>query len=158
MPFSKFIYFPHPIYLALKPCLTKKMFVIARSMPPGAVNAVGKLSLGASARLVSRAVVYVGPNMALTHAAAALGVPTIALFDPTNPVKWGPWPRGHAPDANPWRRYGNQRAGNVTLVQGTGACVPCGLEGCRREISSFSDCLQSMPAAKVIAAIEERLQ
>ena len=32
----------------------------------------------------------------ITHAAAALGVPTVALFGPTNPVKWGPWPAGHA--------------------------------------------------------------
>ena len=79
----------------------------------------------------------------------------MALFGPTNCVKWGPWPRGHAPDANPWRRCGSQRSGNVVLVQGTGACVPCHLEGCHRHIDSYSDCLQQLPAARVIAAIEE---
>jgi len=131
---------------------------LAVDMPTHTLNLAGKLSLGASAYLVSRAAIYVGLDTALTHVAAALGVPTIALYGPTNPVKWGPWPYGQAADTNPWRRHGSQRAGNVTLLQGVAACVPCTLEGCGREISSFSDCLLSLPAAKVIAAIEERLR
>jgi heptosyltransferase-3 len=90
----------------------------------------------------------------MTHVAAALGVPTVALYGPTNCVKWGPWPRGHDAGANPWRRLGTQRCGNVMLLQGAGACVPCHLEGCDRHIDSYSDCLQQLPAAKVIAAIE----
>jgi heptosyltransferase-3 len=128
---------------------------LARDMPPGVINAAGGLSFGASAQLVSRARIYVGPDTALTHVAAALGVPTIALFGPSNPVKWGPWPRDHAGATNPWQRCGSQRVGNVTLLQGAGSCVPCLLEGCDRTIASFSDCLQQMPAAKVIAAMQE---
>jgi heptosyltransferase-3 len=123
-----------------------------------ALNLAGRLTLNECACVIARAKAYVGPDTALTHMAAALGVPTIVLFGPTNAVKWGPWPRGHTPQTNPWRRIGSQRAGNVTLLQGAGACVPCGLEGCRREVSSFSDCLQSLPVEKVIAAVEERLR
>jgi heptosyltransferase III len=130
---------------------------IAAGMP-GALNLAGQLTLNECASVIARATAYVGPDTALTHMAAALGVPTIALFGPTNVVKWGPWPRGHQVQANPWRRLGSQRVDNVTLLQGAGACVPCGLEGCRREVSSFSDCLLSLPAEKVIAAIEERLR
>jgi len=128
---------------------------LARDMPPGVINAAGSLSLGASAQLVSRARIYVGPDTALTHVAAALGVPTIALFGPSNPVKWGPWPRDHAGDTNPWQRCGNQRVNNVTLLQGSDSCVPCLLEGCDRTIASFSDCLQQLPVARVIAAIRD---
>jgi heptosyltransferase-3 len=128
---------------------------LARDMPPGTINAAGQLTLGASACLVHRARLYVGPDTALTHVAAALGVPTIALFGPSDPVKWGPWPRDHVPDANPWRRYGSQRVGHVTLLQGVQPCVPCRIEGCERHIASFSDCLQKLPVAKVIAAIEK---
>ncbi len=127
---------------------------LARDMPPGSINAAGRLSLGASACLVSRARIYIGLDTALTHVAAALGMPTIALYGPSNPVKWGPWPRGHAASANPWRRCGSQRVGNVTLLQGTQSCVPCLLEGCERNTASFSDCLQLLPAEKVIATIE----
>jgi heptosyltransferase-3 len=94
----------------------------------------------------------------MTHFAAALGVPTAAVYGPTNLVKWGPWPRGHAPDANPWRRCGSQRVGNVALIQGPGACVPCHLEGCDRHIDSFSDCLLDLPPASVIAGIERLLE
>ena len=130
---------------------------LARDMPPGTVNAAGRLTLGASACLVSRARIYVGPDTVMTHVAAALGVPTVALFGPSNPVKWGPWPHLHLADANPWRRCGSQRGGNVTLLQGALSCVPCLLEGCGRNIASFSDCLQQLPASKVIAALADAL-
>jgi heptosyltransferase-3 len=130
---------------------------LARALPAGTLNAAGQLSLCASACLASRARIYLGLDTAMTHVAAALGVPTVALYGPTNPVKWGPWPRGHAPDANPWRRCGSQRVGNVFLLQGTEACVPCHLEGCDRHIGSSSDCLQALPAARVIAAAEALL-
>ena len=131
---------------------------LAREMPAGTTNAAGRLALGASACLASRARVYVGPDTAMTHIAAALGVPTIALFGPSNTVKWGPWPRGHPPGSNPWRRCGSQLAGNVILVQGAGPCVPCMLEGCERHVASFSDCLQQLPAARVMAAIDRALE
>jgi len=115
------------------------------------------LTLGASACLASRARVYVGPDTAMTHIAAALGVPTVALFGPSNTVKWGPWPRGHAVESNPWRRCGSQHVNNVMLVQGATACAPCMLEGCGRSIGSFSDCLQHLPASRVMAAIDQAL-
>jgi heptosyltransferase-3 len=41
------------------------------------------------------------------------------------------------------------------LLQGVGPCVPCLLEGCKRNVASFSDCLQQLPASKVIAAVRE---
>jgi heptosyltransferase-3 len=130
---------------------------LARSMPGGTLNVAGKLTLGASACLVSRARVFVGLDTAMTHVAAALGVPTAALFGPTNPVKWGPWPRGQRPDANPWRRCGSQHVLNVALVQGPGACVPCHLEGCERHLQSGADCLDQLTVRQVIAAIEQLL-
>lgn len=130
---------------------------LARRMPPRTLNGAGKLTLGASAALVSRASVYVGPDTALTHVAAALGVPTVALFGPTDPVKWGPWPKDHPVGSNPWHRHGSQRVGNVTLLQGVATCTPCLNEGCGSNIASFSDCLQQLPASKVIAAVAAAL-
>jgi len=130
---------------------------IAAAMPAGTRNLVGQLTLGGAGCLLSRASIFVGPDTALTHMAAALGIPTVALYGPTNPVKWGPWPANQGPDRNPWRRYGSQRKGNVALVQGPGACVPCHLEGCDRYIESFSDCLMELPAARVIAALSDLL-
>jgi heptosyltransferase-3 len=131
---------------------------IVRALPGDSIAAAGELTFGASACLVSRARVYIGPDTALTHVAAALGVPTVALFGPTNCVKWGPWPRGHSADSNPWRRLGTQRQGNVLLLQGTNACVPCHLEGCDRRVESYSDCLQELPVERVFAAVQEMVR
>ncbi len=126
------------------------------------VNCVGRLSLAEAASLVERAVIYVGPDTVMTHLAAACGAPTVALFGPSNPVKWGPWPVGiDTPPGSrsPWimRATPWQRAGNVLLLQGEGECVPCRAEGCDRHINSDSRCLMSLPDAIVIAAVEELL-
>jgi ADP-heptose:LPS heptosyltransferase len=47
---------------------------------------------------------YLGNDSGITHLAASLGLPTIALFGPTNPAIWGP--RGPAVQIvygkNPW--------------------------------------------------------
>jgi heptosyltransferase III len=128
---------------------------IFRSMPSGTVSMAGKLSLAESAFLISRARYYVGPDTALTHMAAALGTPTVALFGPSNPVKWGPWPKGYADDRNPYRMRGTQHVNNVVLLQGEGDCVPCMEEGCERHNDSLSACLQKLPSARVISAVRE---
>ena len=130
---------------------------IRREAGGGPLNLAGKLSLGQLGALLSRARLYVGPDTVVTHMAAGLGVPTVALFGPSNPVKWGPWPKGFDVRSNPWRRVGTQSAVNVRLLQGVAHCVPCMLEGCDRHIDSFSDCLQYMPAERVIAEVEHAL-
>lgn len=125
---------------------------LAARFPCATVNLTGRLSLPQAAFLISRAAIYIGPDTATTHIAAALGTSTVALYGPSNPVKWGPWPRDHREDRNPWRRLDSQRLHNVALVQGSVACVPCLQEGCDRHVASFSDCLQTLPAEKVIDA------
>jgi heptosyltransferase-3 len=131
---------------------------VCRKLPASALNLSGQLSLAENAYLVSRARLYVGPDTALTHMAAALGVPTVALYGPSNPVKWSPWPKNFAPDANPFGMRGTQRVGNVMLVQGEGLCIPCFEEGCERHVGSFSDCLQQLRPQLVIDAVQVMLR
>ena len=130
---------------------------LAQRMPPGTVDTSGRLTLVQVACLLSRGRIYVGPDTAVTHLAAAVGIPTVALYGPSDPVTWGPWPRGFPADRNPWATVGSQTVGNVALVQGHGECVPCLLEGCDRHVGSFSDCLQELPARRVIEAAEQLL-
>lgn len=122
------------------------------------VNLAGALSLPATACVIAGARAYTGPDTATTHLAAALGVATVALFGPTDPLKWGPWPQTHRSMDNPWRRVGSQRTGNVAIVQGTIPCTPCLLEGCDRHIDSAADCLTRLPPHAVIAVLETLLQ
>ena len=125
---------------------------------PDAVNLVGRVTLPALGYLLSRAALYIGTDTAVSHMAAAVGVPTVVLFGPSNPVKWGPWPKDFPPTTHsPWRRQGSQRQGNVFLLQGEGDCVPCLAEGCDRHINSLSDCLQNLSITRVIAAAKSML-
>jgi heptosyltransferase-3 len=43
-----------------------------------------------TAALIAHATVFVGHDSGLTHLAAALGRPTVAIFGPTDPEIWGP--------------------------------------------------------------------
>ena len=128
---------------------------VIQGLPDSLVNLVGQVRLPALGYLLSRTVLYVGTDTAVSHMAAAVGAPTIVLFGPSNPVKWGPWPKDFPCTVpSPWRTHGSQRQGNVLLIQGEGDCVPCLHEGCDRHINSLSDCLQTLSASRVIRAAE----
>lgn len=122
------------------------------------LNLVGKLSFGESAELFRRASLYIGPDTGATHVAAATGTPTIALFGPSDAVRWGPWPKGGvAGGGDPWPLRGSGRRGNVYLLQGEGECVPCRQEGCERRLDSLSRCLTGMSPQRVIQVAAEML-
>ncbi len=54
------------------------------------VNACGALSLAQSAAVCRTAAVFIGPDSGIAHLALALGTPVVALFGPSDPLKWGP--------------------------------------------------------------------
>jgi heptosyltransferase-3 len=51
----------------------------------------GDISLEQIAALSAESDGYFGVDTAPMHMAAAVGVPVVALFGPTNPKNWGPW-------------------------------------------------------------------
>jgi len=115
----------------------------------------GRFQVAEAAFLLSKAKLFVGVDTALTHMAAALGIPTVTFFGPTNPVKWGPWPKGYT-GSNPYVRKGSQQVGNVILLQGEGDCVPCE-KGCGGSRNNPSVCLQQLPVATVIEVVKRLL-
>ena len=130
---------------------------VLSEMPDGVINLVGKLTFAEVASLIQKCAVYIGPDTAVTHLAASTGASTVALYGPTNPIKWAPWPREYAQDRNPFARKGIQRVGNVLLMQGSGDCVPCHQEGCHGHRQSKSDCLDELDAETVIQGVEKLL-
>jgi heptosyltransferase-3 len=109
------------------------------------------------AGLLSQAHVYIGPDTSVTHLAAASGCPTVALYGPTDPRLWGPWPVGGL--ETPWAATGAvQRRGNVWLVQNALPCTPCQLEGCERRLESCSQCLDELSTEQVMAAVDQALR
>jgi heptosyltransferase-3 len=116
----------------------------------------GRLDWPQLAGLLAKARVYVGPDTSVTHLAAASGCPTIALYGPTDPRLWGPWPAGGMDTV--WQATGTtQRRGNVWLVQHAFPCTPCQLEGCERRLESYSACLEELAPGQVIAAVGQAL-
>src|SRR2546426_6130935 len=55
-----------------------------------AIALPGDRSLRELAQLLRHCRVYIGNDSGITHLAAYLGCPTIALFGPTDPRVWGP--------------------------------------------------------------------
>jgi len=106
--------------------------------------------------LIGAARVYIGPDTAVTHLAAGTGAPTVALFGPTDPRIWGPWPVGGLD--SPWAAAGTiQRRGNVWLIQNPLPCLPCQQEGCERRLDSHSRCLDELSVGQVISAVDQAL-
>ena len=100
------------------------------------VDLCGRLSLSELAALTACAKAFVGVDSAPMHIAAAMGTPAVALFGPSGDVEWGPWMTIHrivASDVHP--------------------CRPCGNDGCGG--SKVSDCLTTLPVARVHAALRE---
>ncbi|MBI3705160.1 MAG: glycosyltransferase family 9 protein [Rhizobiales bacterium] len=116
----------------------------------------GRLDWPQLGSLLAKARLYVGPDTSVTHLAAASGCATVALYGPTDPRLWGPWPVGGL--STMWDATGKiQQRGNVWLVQNALPCTPCQLEGCERRLDSHSACLDELPAAQVIKAVEQVL-
>ena len=155
----------------LRPLLTggpqaeELAFCAALAASTGALDLAGKLRFGSLEALLRRARLYIGPDTSVTHLAAACGTPTLALYGPSNPVKWGPWPQACEAAQSPYGMLARpwQGSGNVLLLQGIqpldlGHCVPCREEGCDKHKASFSRCLTEMPAEPVIEAAAALLE
>ena len=114
------------------------------------------LSWSALTALLARARVFVGPDTSVTHLAAAAGCPVVALFGPTDPRLWAPWPAGGL--TMPWAPSAAvQMRGNVRLLQHPMPCQPCQEEGCLRRLDSYSLCLDRLSPQAVIAAVDAAL-
>ena len=116
----------------------------------------GKLAWPELSALLRAASVYIGPDTAITHLAAATGTQTVALYGPTDPRLWGPWPVGGLDQM--WSAAGTiQHRGNVWLVQNPLPCLPCQQEGCLRRLDSHSQCLDELSADQVMDAVDRAL-
>ena len=116
----------------------------------------GVLTWPELAGVIRGAKVYIGPDTSVTHLAAATGTMTVALYGPTDPRRYGPWPVGAS--AGAWEAAGTiQRRGNVWLVQNPLPCLPCQKEGCERRIDSYSRCLDGLSPPQVLTAVDQAL-
>ena len=127
--------------------------VSAAMRHPPALDLSGRTDLPALAAILARCRLLVGNDSGVSHLAASMGCPVVAVFGPSNPSAWGPWwpgvdPRGR-PAPSPHR-----------VVRLGLPCQPCFYVGYRRGSPSgcpSRDCLAWLPAARVIAVAESLL-
>jgi lipopolysaccharide heptosyltransferase II len=58
---------------------------------PYIVDLVGKLEWGAMGALIERCRLFLGHDTGAMHLATAMRTPVVAVFGPTDPVRYGPW-------------------------------------------------------------------
>ncbi|MEO6457310.1 MAG: glycosyltransferase family 9 protein [Chloroflexia bacterium] len=112
-----------------------------------ALNLAGQTSIHVTAAVLERCDLFVGNDSGPMHIAAAMGVPVVAVFGPSNSNAWGPY--------TPPMEDSKHK-----IVARDLPCMPCfyrnhslGLrEGCGPR-----PCLTGLPASAVLAACEEVL-
>ena len=133
------------------------LFLLDEETRKNVVDTAGLLTIPQAGTLIRGAIAYIGVDTSITHLAAACNTPTIALFGPTPPTNFGPWPNGFIGEQPYELRARSQTVGNVTILQGPGECVPCRKAGCEDRASSHSECLDQLEPSQVIKALQSAI-
>jgi len=127
----------HPVVLTSAPNETAFIDEIIGQAATKPLNLAGQLSLKELGALTARARLFIGVDSMPMHLAAAMGIPTVALFGPSSEHEWAPW--------NVEQR----------VVTSTHSCRPCRVDGCGG--GKVSECLTLLPVDAVHAAARELL-
>ncbi len=108
---------------------------VAAHMARRAHSAVGLLTIRQLGVLMARARLVVTNDSGALHLASLVGAPTVAVFGPTDPAKYGP------------------RAGRARVVRRKLFCAPCERPLCRYQ----HECMRFIPPEEVYAAAASML-
>ncbi len=111
----------------------ERIAAIADGLPGSVLNLAGALDLRRSIAVLSRCRLFVGNDSGLMHVAAALSVPLVAVFGPTEPGRTAPL------------------ADRFRLLHHGADCAPCR----RRECPGDHRCMTAVSVDEVLAAATE---
>lgn len=97
------------------------------------INFVRNIPLPRLAAILNRVDCFLGNDSGITHIAAAVGIPTAAIFGPTDPDVWAP------------------RGENIRIIRNESPCSPCGI---KMKDCNAQHCLERIGINEVINAIK----
>lgn len=109
--------------------------VVQRGGEPVPFTLVGA-SIGQVAAVLQRCRLVIGGDAGIMHLAAAVGTPTVRLYGPVDPYRFGPW--------GPPERH--------LVVQAALPCVPCNRLDFPTEELAFHPCVRSITTNAVLQA------
>lgn len=107
---------------------------IEQQGPFAGLNLSGMTTLHENLSVYRASHLFFGVDSGPMHMAAAVGVPVIALFGPTDERKWGPWGEGH------------------TVITKRLSCYPCKPHKC-----ADNECMKRISIEEVIDALERKI-
>jgi len=110
------------------------------------------------AAIIRNSSAFVGIDTAITHIAAAMDIPTVAIFGPTLTRYWAPWPNDCIEFSPFAANKGIQHVGNVTVVQKNWSCIPCNNETCAISTRGAIECLMQLSEQEVLGALITALE
>ena len=108
------------------------------------VNLVGQTTLLQAAAVIERCRLFIGNDSGLSHLAAAVGTPVVAVFGPTNDAAWAPW----------------SPSGRSAVVRAEFPCRPClyvGRAVGHDRVCQAMTCLEAVSPSQVLAAAAKLL-
>ncbi len=107
--------------------------IIERSSNPPSLMC--DLSIAKTAALYKCADLIITIDSMSVHLASAIGIPTVALFGPSNSIIWGP-----------------HIAMSKVISSSNHSCVPCGIDGCGG--GKVSHCLESISINEILDNVQ----
>jgi ADP-heptose:LPS heptosyltransferase len=138
-------------YAAVASALERRGLTVVLTCGPGEENTIAPVAKDISqcailvgltipelAELIRGARIYIGNDSGPMHLAAAVGVPTVAVWGSSDSRRWRPWGVAHRVVQNPFE------------------CNPC--PGYRCLVANSPLCIESVTPDQVNAAVEELLE
>ena len=125
-----------PVVVLLPPGREEEWEELSRGLPAGRGGVLPGLPLESALSVIGASSGLVSADGGIMHAAAAMGVPTVAVFGPTDPSIWFP--------------YGSRPTARVVATRPH--CHPCDLHECLDFI-----CLPDLRPEQVLEALDEVL-
>ncbi|NOU13264.1 MAG: glycosyltransferase family 9 protein [Methylococcaceae bacterium] len=127
-----------------------------RKFSPNGITVIDSAcSLNQLAAIIKGAVAFVGIDTIVTHMAAALETPTVAILGPTLTRYWAPWPNDSLNPSPFAKNKGIQHNKYITVLQRSWQCVPCNKDNCSISSRKVTECLEDISAKEVFIELEK---